>query len=63
MALERGGGGVDGDFRHDLGDVAGAGVAAEPRRCADVVLHFFDEDGDVGAQGLGGESLFYELFS
>lgn len=60
-ALESMGGGKDGNFGHLLGDIDNTRLALEVGALLEVVADLARDDGDVGSEGLGGESNLHEL--
>lgn len=60
-ALEGVGGSKDSDLGHPLGDVDNAGLALELGASLEVIADLGGDDGNVRAEGFGGESNLHEL--
>lgn len=61
FALEGAGCGEDGEFGDDFGERDGAAGAFEVLGFLDVVFDLFNDKGDVGFEGFGGEAKFHKL--
>lgn len=62
LSLERARRSVDGDFRDNLRDIECALVGLECGRALDEVVDLVGDQGNIGAERLGGETEFHELF-